>query len=88
MSSRPLTRLATTAAVALLAVLALPILEPPPAPGPAAPDPGGRLPDAGTETSPSKPATLRISNEHGPVTVTSAAGSKVIFLPLLPGDDS
>ncbi len=76
------------AALVVLAVVALPLLESwlpgmPPAP------PEAYLPPetSGSRTS----AVLRISNQDGPVTVITPAGSKMVFLPLVfdqptPGD--
>ncbi len=76
-------RLAAVAAVvAVLAVLALPILLPTVPEEPPAPNFAARSPADGADT----PTPLRISNEHGPVTVTTPAGSKMVFLPFFPGD--
>ncbi len=79
---------AAAAAVAMLAILALPVLLPT---IPVTTDRPPPAPDAGTPIS--EPALLRISNEHGPVTVTTPAGSKIVFLPPFfhktdPGDAS
>ncbi len=88
---------AATAAMVLLALVALPILlsTTPERPASDAPPQSATvLPPAATiPASSSEPAPLRISNEGGPVTVTTTAGSKMIFLPLFfeqnsPGDAS
>ena len=75
-------QLAIAVAAVLLAIMAIPVLRPSP---PSAPTSGAR--DAATPDVASAPrahALLRISNEDGPVTVTSPAGSKMIFLPQVP----
>ncbi len=76
------------AAVVVLAAVALPILKSwqpgvPPAPREAS------MPPEASDLRAS--ASLRISNEDGPVTVITPAGSKMVFLPLVldqptPGD--
>lgn len=74
----PISRLAfAAAAVLILAAVLIPRFRPVP-PGPASPEVVG-LP------APAAAAVLEISNEDGPVTVTTPAGSKMI---LLPGDIS
>ncbi len=78
---------AAAAAVAVLVAVALPILLP------ESPAPDAPAPLASADPHAVEPAALRISNEHGSVTVTSSAGSKIVFLPLYldptdPGDAS
>lgn len=63
------------AAVAVVAVLALPLLGP-------RERTGIEVPTARPQ-NPTATASLRISNEDGPVTVTTTAGSKMVFLPLV-----
>ncbi len=97
-----LRRLVTATAVAVMAVIALLTLElrrpgAPPSGDPRREMPRQKVPARARITEPtpaSAPATLRISNEDGPVIVTTSAGSKLVFLPLVffdqpnPGDAS
>ncbi len=90
---RPVLRRWRWAAAALTllatAVLLIPRLERPYR-APAATSRTAVAPPAATaEAITTAPAALRISNEHGPVTVTTPAGSKLVFLPRadVDGDD-
>ncbi len=67
-------QLAAAAVVVVLIAAALPTLAPWPW-APAAPQ------EASAPPVPDR--TLRISNDDGPVTVTTPAGSKLVFLPLV-----
>ncbi len=68
---------AAAAGVLILAVVLIPTLQP---------NPDRRTAPQVVELEPfPEPSVLRISNEDGPVTVTTPAGSKMI---LLPGDPS
>ena len=72
-------QLAAAAAVAVLVAVTLPNLDFGPPAAPPTPREASAPPGASGSRA---PAALRISNEDGPVTVTTPAGSKLVFLPL------
>ena len=73
-------RWAAAAAVLLAAMVWLVARPETPGNAPAPPEVAAVPPAAETEAPVAMPAALRISNEHGPVTVTAPAGSKLVFL--------